>query len=96
MSTHSLKTLALSTIFGAAALAAAGSAVAAGDESKSMDKPGTEHCYGIAKAGKNDCANAAHSCAGQAGKDMSKTDFVAVPTGTCAKIAGGSMTATKG
>jgi uncharacterized membrane protein len=95
MSTHSLKTLALSTIFGAAALAAAGT-VAAGDESKSMDKPGTEHCYGIAKAGKNDCANAAHSCAGQASKDMSKSDFVAVPTGTCAKIAGGSATATKG
>jgi uncharacterized membrane protein len=92
MSTHSLKTLALSTIFGAAALAAAGSAVAAGDQSKSMDKPGTEHCYGIAKAGKNDCASAAHSCAGQSTKDMSKADFVAVPVGTCAKIAGGSMT----
>ena len=55
-----------------------------------------EKCYGIAKAGKNDCASAAHSCAGQSKKDMSKADFVAVPTGTCAKIAGGSATATKG
>lgn len=91
MSTNAIKTIALSTIFGAAALAAAGSAVA-GDESKSMDKAGTEHCYGIAKAGKNDCASAAHSCAGQATKDMSKSEFVAVPTGTCAKIAGGSTT----
>ena len=91
MSTNSLKTLALSTIFSAAALAVAGTA-AAGTESKSMDKPATEHCYGIAKAGKNDCATAAHSCAGQSSKDMSKADFVAVPTGTCAKIAGGSMT----
>jgi uncharacterized membrane protein len=92
MSTHSLKTLALSTIFGAAALAAAGSAVAADESKSSMDKPGTEHCYGIAKAGKNDCASAAHSCAGQASKDMSKGEFVAVPVGTCAKIAGGSTT----
>jgi uncharacterized membrane protein len=91
MSTQTFKTLALSTIFSAAALAVAGTA-AAGNDSKSMDKPGTEHCYGIAKAGKNDCATAAHSCAGQSAKDMSKADFVAVPTGTCAKIAGGSMT----
>jgi len=91
MSTNALKTIALSTIFGAAALAAAGTSVAA-DESKSMDKAGTEHCYGIAKAGKNDCASAAHSCAGQSTKDMGKGEFVAVPAGVCAKIAGGSMT----
>ena len=91
MSTNALKTIALSTIFGAAALAAAGTSVAA-DESKSMDKAGTEHCYGIAKAGKNDCASAAHSCAGQSTKDMGKGEFVAVPAGVCAKIAGGSTT----
>lgn len=91
MSTNSLKTIALSAIFGAAALAAAGT-VAAGDESKSMDKAATEHCYGIAKAGKNDCASAAHACAGQSTKDMGKGEFVAVPVGVCAKIAGGSMT----
>ena len=91
MSTNALKTIALSTIFGAAALAAAGTSVAA-DESKSMDKAGTEHCYGIAKAGKNDCASAAHSCAGQSTKDMAKGEFVAVPAGVCAKIAGGSTT----
>ena len=91
MSTNALKTIALSTIFGAAALAAAGTSVAA-DQSKSMDKAGTEHCYGIAKAGKNDCASAAHSCAGQSTKDMGKGEFVAVPAGVCAKIAGGSTT----
>ena len=91
MSTYSIKTIALSTIFGAAALAVAGTSAAA-DQSKSMDKPGTEHCYGIAKAGKNDCASAAHACAGQATKDMGKGEFVAVPVGVCAKIAGGSTT----
>jgi uncharacterized membrane protein len=50
----------------------------------------TEKCYGIAKAGKNDCKTASHSCAGQATKDGD--GFVSVPAGTCAKIVGGSTT----
>ncbi|WP_297505854.1 DUF2282 domain-containing protein [Ferrovum sp.] len=51
-----------------------------------------EKCFGIAKAGKNDCSSnkSAHSCAGQATKDGDPMDFVAVPTGTCGKIAHGS------
>ncbi len=31
--------------------------------------PAAEKCYGVVKAGKNDCRTAAHSCAGQAAKD---------------------------
>ena len=54
---------------------------------------GSEKCYGIAKAAKNDCAAGAHSCAGQATKDMDKTSFVYLPKGACAKIAGGSIKA---
>ncbi len=52
----------------------------------------TEKCFGIAKAGKNDCASnkSAHSCAGQATHDNDPRDFVAVPKGTCDKIANGS------
>ena len=63
-----------------------GSAFAA---EKMMDK---EKCFGIAKTGMNDCASdkSAHSCAGQATKDRDPTDFVAVPKGTCDKIAGGT------
>jgi uncharacterized membrane protein len=53
----------------------------------------SEKCYGIAKAAKNDCAAGAHSCAGQATKDMDKSSFVYLPTGACAKIAGGSTKA---
>ena len=51
----------------------------------------SENCFGIAKAGKNDCASnkSAHSCAGQATKNNDPQDFVAVPQGTCDKIAGG-------
>jgi uncharacterized membrane protein len=55
--------------------------------------PGSEKCYGIAKAAKNDCAAGAHSCAGQATKDHDKASFVYLPKGACAKIAGASLKA---
>lgn len=62
---------------------ASGNAVAA-DKKMEMEK-----CFGIAKAGKNDCASnkSMHSCAGQATKNNDPQDFVAVPKGTCEKIA---------
>ena len=50
-----------------------------------------EKCYGIAKAGHNDCQTANSSCAGTSKMDSQKDAFVAVPKGTCAKIAGGSL-----
>ncbi len=52
-------------------------------------KPGMEKCYGIVKAGMNDCGSSAHACAGQASKDRSDSEWVYVPKGTCKKIAGG-------
>lgn len=61
--------------------------VYAADKKVSMEK-----CFGVAKAGKNDCSSnkSAHSCAGQATKNNDPMDFVAVPKGTCEKIAGGT------
>ncbi|WP_035052172.1 BufA1 family periplasmic bufferin-type metallophore [Andreprevotia chitinilytica] len=53
-----------------------------------------EQCFGIAKAGKNDCASRAHGCAGQARKDNEPTDFRNVPAGTCVKL-GGTLTPPK-
>lgn len=54
---------------------------------------GTEKCYGIAKAGKNDCASppAKHSCAGLAKHDSDPNEWVKVPQGLCSKLAGGSL-----
>lgn len=74
-------------IGGLLALGLAGNASAA---DKKMDK---EKCFGIAKAGMNDCSSnkSAHSCAGQATKNNDAQDFVAVPKGTCDKIAGGTL-----
>lgn len=72
------------TVAGGASLAHAQDAAA----------PATEKCYGVAKAGKNDCANSAksHSCAGQAAADADHGDFVNVPAGLCDKLVGGSLT----
>jgi uncharacterized membrane protein len=52
-----------------------------------------EKCFGIAKAGQNDCANASgtHSCAGQAKVDMGKDEWKYVAKGTCEKMKGSLM-----
>src|SRR5689334_15404570 len=47
-----------------AALVAVGLAQPAQAQDKDKEK-----CYGIAKAGQNDCGTAAHTCAGKAKKD---------------------------
>ena len=53
-----------------------------------------EKCYGVAKAGQNDCAtaNGSHSCAGQAKADNDANDWKYVAKGSCEKM-GGSTTA---
>lgn len=50
-----------------------------------------EKCYGIAKAGKNDCQTATNSCAGTSTVDNQKDAWIYVPAGTCTE-AGGTMT----
>lgn len=52
-----------------------------------------EKCFGIAKAGQNDCADLAgtHSCAGQAKVDMDKGEWKYVAKGTCTAMKGLSM-----
>ena len=49
-----------------------------------------EKCYGIAKAGQNDCANldGSHSCAGQSKVDMDKGEWKFVAKGTCKTMKG--------
>lgn len=47
-----------------------------------------EKCYGIAKAGQNDCGTAAHTCAGKARKDNDPDEWKYVPKGTCEKVGG--------
>ncbi|MEN9436207.1 MAG: hypothetical protein RIR09_862 [Pseudomonadota bacterium] len=52
-----------------------------------------EKCFGIAKAGQNDCASisGAHSCAGQSKVDMDKMEWKYVAKGTCKDMKGLSI-----
>jgi uncharacterized membrane protein len=73
-----------------AGVLALGLAQASGaEDAKSAPK---EKCYGIAKAGQNDCGTARHSCAGKAARDNSPDEWKYVPKGTCEKL-GGKATA---
>lgn len=66
---------------------AAGSAVA-GEGPK-------EKCYGVAKAGQNDCGSkySKHACAGQSTTDKDPNDFKLVPKGSCIQMGGSMMPA---
>ena len=77
--------LAQSAVAAILAVAAAQHAAAADDKSQPMEK-----CYGIAKAGQNDCGTARHSCAGKAAKDNAPDEWKYVPKGTCEKLGGKS------
>jgi uncharacterized membrane protein len=77
--------LAIGSLLALGALAAGPASAMGGD------KPGTEKCYGVAKAGKNDCGTAKHSCAGQAKTDAAGDEWLTVPKGTCEKLVGGSL-----
>lgn len=52
--------------------------------------PKKEKCYGISKAGQNDCANLAgtHSCAGQAKTSNDVGEWRLVAKGTCKSLNG--------
>jgi uncharacterized membrane protein len=56
------------------------------------DDAGKEKCFGITKAGQNDCANLSgtHSCAGQSKADGGADEWKYVAKGTCAKMGGKS------
>src|SRR6267154_5643375 len=53
----------------------------------------TEKCYGIAKAGKNDCASTGNnSCGGSSKVNGDKKAWIYVPEGYCERIVGGTKT----
>ena len=52
-----------------------------------------EKCYGVVKAGKNDCAGTGHSCQGQAKADSDADEFIVLPAGTCDRLTGGVVKA---
>jgi uncharacterized membrane protein len=71
-----------------ASAVAAALTIAATSPSLAQDKK--EKCYGVSKAGQNDCQTANSSCAGTAKKDAQKDAWIYVPAGLCGKIVGSS------
>lgn len=53
---------------------------------------GMERCFGVARAGHNDCAAGHHTCAGRATRNGDRASFVYLPAGACAKLVHGSTT----
>lgn len=80
----SRNTLLQSAVAGVLALGIAQAGLAQDAKSQSAK----EKCYGIAKAGQNDCGTARHSCAGKATKDNAADEWKYVPKGTCEKLGG--------
>ena len=72
--------------------------VAGGINAAHADKHEKEKCYGVVKAGHNDCGNASktHSCAGYAETDADGGEWLALPKGVCERLAGGSLTPYEG
>ena len=68
-------------------LALAGQAAAADGKDRGVDK---EKCFGVAKAGQNDCSSlsGSHSCAGQARVDNAQDDWKYTLKGTCREMKG--------
>ena len=60
------------------------------DNMMRAEKNKLEQCFGINAVAKNDCAEGAHSCAGQATQARDGKSFVLLPAGDCSKIQGGS------
>lgn len=86
MTTHSpTRRASLALIAGAAAAAATGLVAT---PAAAQTKPAMEKCYGVAKAGKNDCAaGPGTSCAGSSTRDYQGDAWKLVPKGSCEKIA---------
>jgi uncharacterized membrane protein len=83
------KYIAASAIAAVASLAAAG---IANSQTGPAPKPefSFEKCYGVSKAGMNDCQTNTHSCAGTASADNQGDAWIYMPSGSCSKLTGGS------
>ena len=78
------KAMLQSAVAGVLALAIAQGAAAQAKEKESAK----EKCYGIAKAGQNDCGTAKHTCAGKSTKANAPDEWKYVAKGTCQSLGG--------
>lgn len=50
-----------------------------------------ERCYGVVRAGSNDCGSASHACASRAVRDGDAGEWVNLPRGLCERLKGGKL-----
>lgn len=74
----------------AAALVLAAASAAGAQENVPKPTYKFEKCYGVARAGQNDCFSTSHQCGGTADVDRDPDAWIYVPAGVCEKIVGGS------
>ena len=88
MSNKTKKLFAATVLTAISAMAASGAS--AHLEPKNNDD--NEKCYGVAKAGNNDCASKVngHSCATLAKTDSDSNEWIKLPKGLCEKLVGGA------
>jgi len=84
-------------IFTSAMGAALSMALAALAQAAPAPAPGfkSEKCYGVTRAGKNDCQTSNTSCAGTSRRDGQGDAWIYTPAGTCERLVGGSLEAKK-
>jgi uncharacterized membrane protein len=78
----------MSTLQAAIASLLAAGVASSGSAHDAPAPAGFERCYGIAKAGQNDCGTSKHDCATLAKLDSDPTDWKMVPKGSCEKLGG--------
>ncbi len=87
------KTVKFAAAAGVISLAAAMPVSAADTGGAHGETAKKEKCYGIVKAGKNDCgaADGTHSCATYSKRDADPNEWILLPSGTCDRIVGGIL-----
>jgi len=83
-----------SALIATAVAAAVGAGLAAAPAA--AQKGEMEKCYGVAKAGGNDCQTASSSCAGTSTADNQGDAWLLVPKGVCERLVGGSLSTKAG
>lgn len=91
-----MKKFIASAVIGAAAVG--GIAFTIANNSSPAIAGETEKCYGVAKAGANDCGSKTngHSCAGNAKTDGDANEWIAVPKGLCERLVNGNLNGDQG
>ena len=86
------KNLAVSTLISTAILGLSTTGAMAHMEPKKGED--MEKCYGVVKAGQNDCGSKAgkHGCAGMGKIDASGVEWIKLPKGVCDRLVGSSLT----